>query len=62
VQLLLGFTGPAMDLALTNLSVTVGLDRMSLGLLDSHYLVLDASIVFSSLFLCSRVLDSGRWR
>ncbi len=58
----LGFTGPLMNLVLFGLAINIGLDRLGVGLLDTHYVVLYVAIVFSFLFLSVRVLDSPRWR
>ncbi len=62
LELLVGFTGPVLDAILAGLSMGIGLRRMGLGLVETHSVILFGALVFTFLFLCTRVLDSGRWR
>ena len=62
VELLVGFMGGRLDDVLAGLSVGYGLRLMGLGLVDTHYVVLDVALAFTFLFLCVQVLDSNRWR
>lgn len=62
VELLVGFMGGPLDDILAGLSINHGLQMMSRGVVNSHYLVLYAALVVGFLFLCVQVLDSNRWR
>ena len=62
-DLLVGLSGGALlDDLLAGVAIGYGMRLFSLGLVDTHYLVLDLSLVFLFLFLCAQVIDSNRWR
>jgi ABC-2 type transport system permease protein len=62
LELVVGLLGSPLDEILAAAAATAGLKRAALGVIDSHYVVLWTLLVFAFLFLCGRVLDSGRWR
>jgi len=61
IKMLVG-AGTGLDAAFAAVSVDFGLQRMGLGIIDSHFLVLYPVLSFVFLFLCVQVLDSNRWR
>lgn len=62
VQMVVGFAGPVLDAVLAAVSIGVGLHDMFSGLVDTHHVVLFVSLIFTFLFLSTRVLESPRWR
>jgi ABC-2 type transport system permease protein len=61
-KLHLGLGGPTLGDFLTKLSFINHLEDFRKGLLDTEHLVFYVSVVFFSLFLTQRVVDSQRWR
>jgi len=61
-KLHLGLGGPTLGDFLTKLSFINHLEDFRKGLFDTEHLVFYVSVVFFSLFLTQRVLDSPRWR
>lgn len=62
IQWIVPLAGPAAGDVVAAFSVNLGLSRLALGILDTHYLVLFVSLIFLYLFLGAQVLDSARWR
>ena len=62
IDSLVGFMGGALDDILDGLAVGKGVRGLGQGLIDTHFFVLPAFLVFVFLFLCVQVLDSNRWR
>lgn len=54
--------GAMLSAFLSDIAVTRGLPVFAKGVIDTHYIVLDAAVAFTFLFLSARVLDSTRWR
>ncbi len=61
-KLHLGLGGPTLGDFLTKLSFVNHLDDFRKGLLDTEHVVFYLTVVFFSLFLTQRVVDSQRWR
>ncbi len=61
-KLHLGVGGPTLGDLLNKLSFIDHLKDFQKGLLDTEHIVFYLSVVFLSLFLTQRVVDSQRWR
>lgn len=61
-KLKLGLGGPSLGDLLNKISITEHLNDFRKGLLDTEHVVFYLSVVFFSLFLTQRVVESRRWR
>ena len=61
-KLNLGLGGPTLGDLLNKISITEHLNDFRKGLLDTEHVVFYLSVVFFSLFLTQRVVESRRWR
>ena len=62
VEFVIPLARPPLDQVLGSLALGYALKSAALGMLDSVYLVLQALLVGTFLFLAVRVIDSSRWR
>ena len=58
----LGLGGPTLGDLLSKISLIEHFDDFRKGLLDTQHLVFYLSVIFTSLFLTQRILESRRWR
>ena len=61
-KLHLGLGGPTVGDLLNKLSVSEHLGDFRKGLLDTEHVVFYLSVVFFSLFMTQRIVESRRWR
>jgi ABC-2 type transport system permease protein len=62
VELVVAFAPPPWDAVLNSVTMGEAMRRLTQGDVQTHFFVLDFSLMFIFLFLCVQVIDSNRWR
>ena len=62
LDLIVPFVPPPWDSVVGGFSIGLGVKSFTLGLFNTHFVVLPLALIGLFLFLCAQVLDSNRWR